>query len=48
MSARYIYLGDAMTDPALVGQPCDPSTTKIGEAQSRGDRAEAQKDRALG
>ena len=21
---RYVYLGDAMTDPALVGQPCDP------------------------
>jgi hypothetical protein len=22
--ARYVYLGDALTDPALVGQPCDP------------------------
>ena len=21
---RYVYLGDAMTDPALVNQPCDP------------------------
>lgn len=22
--ARYVYLGDAMTDPTLVNQPCDP------------------------
>lgn len=21
---RYLYLGDALTDRALVGQPCDP------------------------
>lgn len=21
---RYVYLGDRLTDPALVGQPCDP------------------------
>jgi hypothetical protein len=21
---RYVYLGDGLTDPALVGQPCDP------------------------
>lgn len=21
---RYVYLGDAMTDAALIGQPCDP------------------------
>lgn len=21
---RYVYLGDALTDPALVGQECDP------------------------
>ena len=21
---RYTFLGDRMTDPALVGQPCDP------------------------
>ena len=21
---RYVFLGDTMTDPALVGQPCDP------------------------
>lgn len=21
---RYVYLGDRQTDPALVGQPCDP------------------------
>lgn len=21
---RYVYLGDALTDPRLVGQPCDP------------------------
>jgi hypothetical protein len=21
---RYLYLGDALTDPALVNQPCDP------------------------
>ncbi|MGD9891802.1 MAG: hypothetical protein AB7R89_06075 [Dehalococcoidia bacterium] len=20
----YVYLGDTLTDPALVGQPCDP------------------------
>lgn len=24
MSPRYIFLGDRMTDPALVNQPCDP------------------------
>lgn len=22
--ARYVYLGDKLTDPSLVGQPCDP------------------------
>lgn len=22
--ARYIYLGDALTDPRFVNQPCDP------------------------
>lgn len=22
--ARYVYLGDKLTDPRLVGQPCDP------------------------
>lgn len=21
---RYVYLGDRLTDPALIGQPCDP------------------------
>jgi hypothetical protein len=21
---RYVYLGDKMTDPALIGRPCDP------------------------
>lgn len=21
---RYVYLGDAMTEPALIGKPCDP------------------------
>ena len=21
---RYIYLGDKLTDPNLIGQPCDP------------------------
>lgn len=21
---RYVYVGDRMTDPALVNQPCDP------------------------
>lgn len=21
---RYVYLGDRLTDPRLVGQPCDP------------------------
>jgi hypothetical protein len=21
---RYVYLGDKLTDPRLVGQPCDP------------------------
>lgn len=24
MTMRYVYLGDRLTDPALVGQPCDP------------------------
>lgn len=21
---RYVYLGDRLTDPRLIGQPCDP------------------------
>jgi hypothetical protein len=23
-SARYVYLGGFLTDPALIGRPCDP------------------------
>lgn len=22
--SRYVYLGDKLTDPTLIGQPCDP------------------------
>lgn len=28
---RYVYLGDAMTDPALVNQPCDPVRREDGK-----------------
>ena len=27
---RYLYLGDATTDPALVGQPCEPVRREDG------------------
>ena len=28
---RYLYLGDLMTDPALVNQPCDPVRREDGK-----------------
>jgi hypothetical protein len=29
--ARYIYLGDALTDPRFVNQPCDPLLRSDGQ-----------------
>jgi len=30
VTARYTYLGDRMTDPALKGLPCDPVRRRDG------------------
>lgn len=30
---RYVYLGDRMTDPRLVGQPCDPVSRTTGKRE---------------
>lgn len=30
---RYVYLGDKLTDPRLVGQPCDPVFRTTGKRE---------------
>lgn len=30
MTVRYVFLGDKMTDPLLIGMPCDPVTRDDG------------------
>jgi hypothetical protein len=36
---RYIYLGDRLTDPRFVGQPCDPVHDARGKCVVRGGKA---------
>lgn len=33
MMHRYVYLGDRLTDPRLVGQPCDPVFRTTGKRE---------------
>jgi hypothetical protein len=41
---RYVYLGDRLTDPRWVGQPCDPVLRASGERMTviRGNRPRNQ------
>lgn len=41
---RYVYLGDTLTDPRWVGQPCDPVLRSNGERVTviRGNRPRNQ------
>lgn len=35
---RYVYLGDRLTDPRLVGQPCNPVFTVSGKCVVGGSK----------
>lgn len=38
---RYVYLGDALTDPALIGMECDPVRRADGRCIVNGKMATA-------